>query len=253
VTAARIPTLEVAAQTHLGRPAEPDLDVFLVRRDLGLAVLADGVAGWPAGDVAAQIAVEAVERCLTVREAGVGVAPPRSALEAHARLFDAVQYANLCVSNARSTHERHRGMGTTIVAVLACGPVACIAHVGDSRAYHVVDGRCEQLTRDHTVAGALRAANIPPEFVFPLMGDDTQKRTLGTVPIVVVSGRIVRMQAGEALLLTSDAFNHLAPDPIGACFSPARSASATLEQLFARATETGGRENRTAIALLWRP
>ena len=147
------PTLviEAAARTDIGRVRETNQDALLVRSDLALFVVADGMGGHAAGELAASIAVTTLESVY----ADLAITQPRSHAgspnDALALLIAAVKKANDRIQDVAATDRTKRGMGTTIVAALACGETVCLAHVGDSRIYRLRDKQIQQLSDDHTV------------------------------------------------------------------------------------------------------
>lgn len=148
--------IEAFGATHVGRRREHNEDCVLVRPDLFLFAVADGAGGHRAGEVASALAVRSMANYFgaTVRAThdaaefdGFGV--PAGAR----RLARAIHKANRDVREIARTHERHRGMGTTVVAASFSPRSALlhIAHAGDSRCYRLRGGELEQLTTDHSL------------------------------------------------------------------------------------------------------
>ena len=150
-------------QTHVGRERQRNEDAFLVDDKLGLYVVADGMGGHRAGDVASVAAVEAAANFIRHKgkEELSGVATGdlgRDALEKVARR--AVAYAARAVYEKAISDPRYNGMGTTLSMLVLAGPYGVIAHVGDSRVYRLREGQAEMLTRDHTVTAELVALGV---------------------------------------------------------------------------------------------
>jgi serine/threonine protein phosphatase PrpC len=155
-------SVEVAGMTDLGLERVQNQDSFAVRPDLGLFVVADGVANAPAGGLAAALAVREIERSFErFRRRG---APFRlTPREAERRLVDAFARADARVCKARRQHPQHDGMITTLAAMVVAGGQVVVGHVGDSRVYRLrgqhIERRhlqgfmsaIEPLTADHTV------------------------------------------------------------------------------------------------------
>ena len=153
-----------AATTDRGRSRLRNEDSHLVDPQLGLVVVADGMGGHPAGDVASALAAQEVGRRM---RGAIEGAPASSSTESASplgeRMLRAVLMADARVREAGAAESSHSGMGTTLTALAAHpdGTRVVIAHVGDSRAYVLEGGRIRQLTRDHTwveeqiAAGAL--------------------------------------------------------------------------------------------------
>jgi protein phosphatase len=159
-----------------------------------LFVVCDGLGGHEAGEVASRMAVEAVLESWTAGSPG----PPHQALRAAARA------ANLAVYDAALTPP-HRGMATTLVVLTLAGREAIIAHVGDSRAYLVRDGQCQQLTADHSRVGEmLRLGLLTPEQAANHPGRSMLIRTIGSEPMVQVDLARHAIHTSDTFVLCSD-------------------------------------------------
>src|SRR5258708_7022525 len=142
------------ALTDTGKVREHNEDMIGSEADIGLFVLADGLGGFNAGEVASGIVVKTiinlvrdafVREDLTVRDAESGLTRPSIILR------DAIQRANKIIYHTSKTQPQCEGMGTTVVACLFHDNKVSIAHVGDSRAYRLRDNRFEQMTLDHSL------------------------------------------------------------------------------------------------------
>jgi protein phosphatase len=159
-----------------------------------LFVVADGLGGHAAGEVASRLAVEAALASWT----NGSPAAPQQALRAAARA------ANVAVYDAALEQSR-RGMGTTLLAATLAGHEAVVAHAGDSRAYHVRGEQCTQLTGDHSrVAEMLRMKLLSPEQAAVHPARSMLTRSLGGEPSVQVDIARHPVANGDALLLCSD-------------------------------------------------
>jgi protein phosphatase len=159
-----------------------------------LFVVADGLGGHAAGEVASRTAVESALGAWTSGSAG---AP-------HQALRSAIRTANVAVFDA-ALQARHRGMATTFTGLTLAAREAIVGHVGDSRCYLVRDQATTQLTNDHSRVGEmLRAGLITPEQAANHPARSMISRTLGTEPSVQVD--IIRQptQAGDTFILCSD-------------------------------------------------
>jgi serine/threonine protein phosphatase PrpC len=148
------------ARSDVGRTREHNEDTFLCDRALGLYLVADGMGGHAAGEVAAALAAQTVAESVqrgasVVRAFAEGVAGVR-AEDVKRLLAEAVRAANTAVFDASRADAQRRGMGTTLTALLLAGDRAFVAHVGDSRAYLLRGGEVRQLTEDHSVLNELR-------------------------------------------------------------------------------------------------
>jgi protein phosphatase len=159
-----------------------------------LFVVCDGLGGHEAGEVASRLAVETMLGSWTSGNPG----PPHQALRSAARA------ANLAVYDA-ALNPPHRGMATTLVTLTLAAREAIIAHVGDSRAYRVRDGQCQQLTADHSRVGEmLRLGLLTPEQAANHPGRSMLIRTIGGEPMVQVDLSRHATETGDTFALCSD-------------------------------------------------
>ena len=230
-------------------------DELLARDDLALYVVADGMGGHAAGEVAASLAVKAVERVIEATQSSDDDTWPNewdARLSANAnRLRQAVLSAHRTVTGAVEGNAELRGMGATIVAALLDGDRGrlSLAHVGDSRAYLFREGAMRLITSDHSwvheqvVAGLLSegaARNHPLKNVVT--------RALGGTQEPAVDVEDLGLVAGDLLLLCSDGLNTmLADEEIGAVLARGGDLTRLAYQLVAEANRKGGIDNVTVI------
>ena len=159
-----------------------------------LFVVADGMGGHAAGEVASRLAVETV--LATWQSAPSGAV--------HQRLRSAVRAANVAVFDAGQDAER-RGMGSTLTALVLAGREALIAHAGDSRAYLVREGQASQLTADHSRVGEmLRMRLITAEQAARHPARSMLTRSLGTDPMLQIDLTRQPAEVGDTYVLCSD-------------------------------------------------
>jgi serine/threonine protein phosphatase PrpC len=171
-------------------------DPLALERKGYLYVVADGLGGHNAGEVASSSAVARL---------GEEYCSPSSPTRIEAALRQAVQAANLRIHELTHRHAEYRSMETTLSAVAIAGPQAYIAHVGDSRVYHWRAGQLTQLTSDHSEAAELvRMRILKPEKVRDHPGRNTLTRTLGSRLIPRPDYLRQPMVAGDQFLLCSD-------------------------------------------------
>ena len=141
-------SVEMAAATHQGRVRTHNEDSIAAEPGAGLAVVADGMGGHNAGEVASRMAVEVIVRGLHAEsEAGA----PLQATRAESLIARVIDQANREIYERGEVSREYAGMGTTVVVGLWYDRSMSVGHVGDSRLYRLRGGRLEQLTRDHTV------------------------------------------------------------------------------------------------------
>ncbi len=235
--------MQVQGKTDLGRVREENQDVFAVREDLGVAVLADGMGGSRAGGVAAEIAVDAALDHLTR-------ALKREPLAA-SHLRGALKLANDRVVGMANAISMYRGMGTTLVATGINGDKGYIAHVGDSRAYRFRAGRLTQITRDHSLVQEwVDAGAISPEEAKQAPNRNIITRAIGARPSVQVDVTEVELAADDLLLLCSDGLTGMVEDAqIAAALSAGDDLAATVAWLVDAANRAGGRDNVTVVLI----
>ena len=229
-------------------------DYFEIDPQHRLYVVADGMGGHSHGEVAAQIAVNAI-RDFVAKTTDRDTTWPfgmDSRLERHSNLLKmAVRMAHDHVLRAISKDGSLYGMGTTVVGVLLAGATAAVAHVGDSRAYLLRDGRLEQLTQDHTwvneqvVAGFLSKEQARSH---PLKNVVT--RALGGESDVLVDVREVEVQSGDLYLLCSDGLTGMLSDAdIRDRLASGQSLHEIARALITDSNARGGIDNVTVVLL----
>src|SRR5271155_3459960 len=197
------------ALTDLGRKRACNEDAFFVDDGLGLYVVADGMGGHAAGEVASR---EAVDTLYGMVKRGISAVPefvdPVSEQTVHdaCRLMEsAVQAATYFVFSIAEIDRDKSGMGTTISALLVLGGYAITAQVGDSRIYRVHHAAVEQLTEDHTlIAWQLKHGLITPQEAARSPHRNVITRAVGNREYVQVDTRCVPLARGSRLLLCSD-------------------------------------------------
>jgi protein phosphatase len=146
--------IEFAELTDTGRVREHNEDAIGRDAEIGLMVLADGMGGYNAGEVASGIAVQIVTDLATEaarREDRADIDPHSGLMRQSIILRDAVYRANKIIFQTAQSQTNCEGMGTTIVACMFFDNKVSVAHVGDSRAYRVRGGEFEQITMDHSL------------------------------------------------------------------------------------------------------
>jgi PPM family protein phosphatase len=199
-----------------GRVREHNEDTIGTDSDIGLVVLADGMGGYKAGEVASGIAVrtvltlikDAVDReDLSRHDEATGLS--RSGI----LLRDAIQRANKVIYQTAKTQANCDGMGTTVVAGLFFDDKLTIAHVGDSRLYRCRDGKLEQVTQDHSLLQELVSRGFyTPEEAQRAAAKNYVTRALGVEPTVDVEITEVPALKDDVYLLCSDGLSDMVED-----------------------------------------
>jgi len=245
VSAGRQPAgfqVSAGGETHPGHVRNKNEDCFLTDPEIGLYLVLDGMGGHMAGDVASARAREVIRA--EVR-ANLRRKPPPTLLE------DAINAGSAAVHADARRNRDLTGMGTTVVGCFLTERHAVIAHVGDSRAYLLHEGRLRLLTRDHTVVAELVARNalsVAEAQVHPYKS--VLSRNLGGRPDAKVDLSEIDLQPGDRLLLCSDGLSgfasHEAMEQVLAGAEDAERAAADLIELALRG---GGGDNVTALVV----
>ncbi|EYF07933.1 Protein serine/threonine phosphatase PrpC, regulation of stationary phase [Chondromyces apiculatus DSM 436] len=241
-----------AAVTDVGRQRKHNEDHVLVRPELGLFVVADGMGGHNAGNVASALAATSLDNFFEATQTGElpGPAPDEVDLPPEARRVVAgIRKANHDVFVISSTHSQHQGMGSTVVAAHLALDHIHVAHVGDSRCYRIRNGTIEQLTKDHSLindALALKPDLTPEELA--RLPKNIITRALGMKDAVKVDIRTEPVQPGDLFLLCSDGLSGMVNDEqILDVFEFTREPQEACELLIAMANEAGGTDNISAL------
>jgi PPM family protein phosphatase len=205
-----------------------------------LFVVADGMGGHSAGEVASKIAVT------SIADGADGFA----AMDA-ARLVDLVQAANSAVWRTAKTRPELRGMGTTCTLLVLGGGMAQLAHVGDSRAYLLHRDALSQLTQDHSIVGRMVAeGRITEEEAARHPARSTITRALGAAADVQVDVVSVPIEVGDRFLLCTDGLSgSVSRDAIHDVLAGTPVAQDAADRLIAIANGAGGEDNVTAIVV----
>lgn len=197
--------------TDIGRVRSVNEDSSWVDRlDQGytLGIVADGMGGHQAGDIASRLAVDTIVQDLRHLPSGLSVEICGE------KLKDAILHANDVIYREASAHEEYHNMGTTVVAVLLGDREGMIGHIGDSRAYKFYQGGVVQLTEDHSLVNELlKTKQISEQEASMHPHRNVVTRALGTDPQVAVDLVPVSLEPGEILLLCSDGLsNYVTPE-----------------------------------------
>jgi protein phosphatase len=239
--------------TDLGRKRTSNEDAYFLDDTLGLYVVADGMGGHAAGEVASQESVETVYGMVKRQYANLHAlrepVNPDDARAACRVMESAVQAATYMVFSMAEMDRGKTGMGTTISALLILGDFAVTAQVGDSRIYRISDGQTEQLTEDHTlIAWQLKQGLITPQEARKSPHRNVITRAVGNRDYVQVDTGLVPLKMGDKFLLCSDGLHgylHQADiAPIAAL-----SGQPAVKRFIDLANERGGKDNITAILL----
>jgi serine/threonine protein phosphatase PrpC len=245
-----------AAASHPGLRREENEDSFRVRPDLGLYLVADGMGGHAAGEVASRLAADAIEAFVEDTKGADAERTwpfpynPALSLDGN-RLTAALRLANRRIAAAVERDSALKGMATTAAALLAGNDSLTVAHVGDSRVYRSRRGQLEQITADHSwVSEQVRAGSLTEDDArhHPWRNVVTRALSGGEDPEVDVAA--VDARPGDLFLVCSDGLSGVVSnDACQAIITAAPSLERACEDLIAAANAGGGPDNIT-VALL---
>ena len=240
-------------QSDTGKVREHNEDTIAFDAEIGLLVLADGMGGYNAGEVASGIAVktivnlvkEAVEReDMQVEDQESGMSRPTIILR------DAIHRANKIIYQTARTQPQCEGMGTTIVSALFFDNKIAIAHVGDSRMYRLRNDKFEQVTMDHSLLQELVDRGFySAEEAQRAANKNYVTRALGVEPNVEVEIQEVPVQKGDFYVLCSDGLSDMVEDDdIHLTLSTfGDNLDTVAKQLIQLSNDNGGRDNVSVV------
>src|SRR5919199_5523965 len=233
--------LEHHGVTDPGKVRKNNEDSLLVGegRDKTLFVVADGIGGFEAGEVASSIAVDVLKD-----------------VESSQSLEDAIREANRRILVAARGDERLSNMGTTVVAVRFGGteeePLAEVSHVGDSRVYLFRDGELRPLTEDHSlVAELVRSGDLTRAQASEHPQKNLITRALGAEEEVEADTIVLPVKPGDRLLLCSDGLSDMVPEPkmLDLLTAHPENTERTAHALVRAALDAGGADNITVVVV----
>ena len=242
-----IPAVEFCCATDTGRARSNNEDAVALEESAALAVLADGMGGYNAGEVASTMATSFIKNELGrwLEEAGTNAtdADVRRALDI------CVDNANRAIFNAANSNPQYAGMGTTLVVAVFRDHRLLMGHVGDSRGYRLRAGRLTQITRDHSLLQEqIDAGLITAEQAAFSSNKNLVTRAVGVEDTVLLEMHLHEVQPGDTYLMCSDGLSDMLDrDTIAQLLLANPSLEAAAEQLVAAANEAGGKDNISVI------
>jgi len=228
----------VGASSDVGRVRDGNEDSYLVQDPF--FVVADGMGGHAAGDVASRVAVQTISE-----RVGDGAAATPDGVER------AVKDANAAIYEKASSDPSLHGMGTTCTLVLVAESEIHIAHVGDSRAYLFRAGELSQLTEDHTLVGRMvKEGRLQPEEAERHPQRSIITRVLGVGDEVEVDLLTIPIEKEDKILICSDGLSSMVDvEGIRSVLAQDEDPQATVDALIDLANDAGGEDNITAVVL----
>ncbi|QGQ96939.1 Stp1/IreP family PP2C-type Ser/Thr phosphatase [Paenibacillus psychroresistens] len=240
--------MKVANKTDIGRIRLVNEDRSVVQMELNgfvLAIVADGMGGHQAGDIASQMAIEVIQNQLQTLEKDMSIDMCKAALQS------AIVLANRTIYEFAQSREQYHGMGTTVVAILANEQFLAIGHIGDSRAYLITTDNMTQLTEDHSlVTELLKSGQITAEEADHHPRRNVLTRALGTDAFVEAEVGHYEWQQNDIVLMCSDGLSgQLDSHEIFTILHKEEDLNWKADQLVKEALGAGGDDNISVILL----
>ncbi|MEI1421334.1 protein-serine/threonine phosphatase PrpC [Bacillus cabrialesii] len=225
---------------------EDDAGIFKGKDEFLLAVVADGMGGHLAGDVASKMAVKAMGEKWNEAEA-----IPAAPAACEEWLIEQILAVNSKIYDHAQAHEECQGMGTTIVCALFTGKTVSVAHIGDSRCYLLQDNDFIQVTEDHSLVNELvRTGEISREDAEHHPRKNVLTKALGTDQSVSIDTRSFDIEPGDKLLLCSDGLtNKVESTELKDILQSDSAPQEKVNLLVDKANQNGGEDNITAVLL----
>ena len=241
--------LEIATATHPGMVRSHNEDSITADAEIGLAVLADGMGGYNAGEVASGIAVALIPA--EIRKAFAARSPSElNGKDVERLIQEQAVRANATIYQAAQKEEQYRGMGTTLVVAVWHDNHLAVGHIGDSRLYRLRTDKLEQITRDHSLLQEqIDSGILSREDARHAPNKNLVTRAVGIDPEVEAEVHTYPVQPGDIYLLCSDGLPDMVADEDieNTLASLKANLSLAAEQLVQQANDNGGRDNISVI------
>ncbi|WP_290867260.1 Stp1/IreP family PP2C-type Ser/Thr phosphatase [Aquabacterium sp.] len=238
---------EFYSQTDTGRVRTNNEDSIALDESCAVAVLADGMGGYAAGEVASGMACDFIKAELGrwLREA----AENASDNDVRRAMDICVDNANRAIFSAANSNPTYAGMGTTLVLGVFRHGRLLMGHIGDSRAYRWRDGVLQQITKDHSLLQEqIDAGILTPEQAQYAANKNLVTRALGVEDLVLLETHQHELQAGDVIMMCSDGLSDMLRDPQIAEVMAAHSDLASMgAALVSAANDAGGRDNIAVV------
>ncbi len=240
-------TIELHAAVDPGRARSNNEDSVATDDAVALAVLADGMGGYNAGEVASNMATSFIRSELGrwLREAS----SQASDAEVRRAMDICVDNANRAIFNAANSNPQYAGMGTTLVVAVFRDNRVLLGHVGDSRCYRLREGKLQQITRDHSLLQEqIDAGLITPEQAAFSANKNLVTRAVGVEDTVLLETHQHDVQHGDVFLMCSDGLSDMLDDDgIAQVLQQHDSLESSTRALIDAANDAGGKDNISVI------
>ena len=245
--------LKFHARTDVGLKRKHNEDSLLAAEEFGVFVVADGVGGRKAGELASAITVNTFQSYAPQLKAAVDAFASDSNRETRNGVLHLLDQAANAASRRvyeAATATGRQGMTTTLVAAVIGGGAAFVVHVGDSRSYLIRDGQLRQLTEDHSMVNELiRTGAMTPDDAATSRYRNVITRAVGLYPTVRTDTLHVELLDGDRLLLCSDGLSDMVPAEKMLDLAKQSNLTVSVDSLIQAALDRGGRDNVTVIAI----
>lgn len=239
--------MKLAGKTDVGSLRSENQDNYRAARmpdDTVWGIVCDGMGGAASGQLASQIATDALENCLEAGLRGLQRGQER------AFLLHCITNANRAIYNHAAENPEHKGMGTTAVCSLIRNQVLHIVHVGDSRAYLCRGGQITQLTKDHSrVQQLVETGHLTTEEAENYPYKNLITKALGVEPLVEADYTTVPVKNGDVILLCSDGLSGAVSDEEILATVQNNPFFTVPKHLISQAIQAGGQDNITALLI----
>lgn len=241
-------------ETNVGMKRAVNEDAFTLLDEDSLYVVADGMGGHASGEVASKMAIDTLREFFRATSADPEATWPYKMDKARGyeenRLITSIKLSNLRIYENAQRDAKLRGMGTTLVAMLVVDDGVLIAHVGDSRAYRLRDGKLTQLTEDHSLLNDyIKMKRLSEEEIANFPHKNVIVRALGMKETVKVDTQLDRPQPGDIYVLCSDGLCGPASDEEihEIVLGEQKDLKLAASKLIERANDNGGPDNITVV------
>ena len=238
---------EICTETDPGLTRENNEDAVVFDAETQLCILADGMGGYNAGEIASGMAVAFIKSEMSrwLAQAGKNA----STKEVRRAMEICVQNANYSIFNAANSNPQYNGMGTTLVVAAFQGDRVMVGHIGDSRCYRLRGGDFQQITKDHSLLQEqIDAGLITPEQALTSSNKNLVTRALGVEDTVSLEVNEHKVEPGDIYLMCSDGLSDMVLDaPIGQIMRGEGELQLKAKQLVQAANDNGGRDNISVL------
>lgn len=239
----------IGAATDVGQVRSVNEDCFTVDLDLGLFVVADGVGGENAGEVASNMAVQIVTSHVSGNQNDDFELLQEEFSQETNQIISGIQMANSAIYEKGQQNAQQRGMATTISSIRINGNVMTLAHVGDSRIYRVRDGSLERLTMDHSLLEEQLKHGVSFEEANNSIYKNALLRALGAEETIQIDADEDILLDRDCLLLCTDGLSNMVDEDeiVKVISNSENNPQAACKQLVELANQNGGKDNITVI------